>query len=175
MVKSEAIDTAKPSGVTSSQTALRGHRPLAYRALQYDSMRVREEKVLTQAAKFNSLLDHFINKIARTPRTRLKRTSFLKESKELAKENLELDDQIPEPLPQASTIPPWQELSLNIITTIPGIENKDTQPQHVRKCIASDYIESYYNAESWTEVYTDGSATEATKDGRAGVFIKLIY
>ena len=38
MVKSEAIDTAKPSGVTSSQTALRGHRPLAYRALQYDNM-----------------------------------------------------------------------------------------------------------------------------------------
>ena len=132
----------------------------------------RDVKVLTQAAKFNRLPDHPINNIARIPRTRLKRTSFLKESKELAKENLELDDQIPEPLPQASTIPPWQELSLNIITTIPGIENKDTQPQHVRKCIASDYIESYYNAESWTEVYTDGSATEATKDGGAGVFIK---
>ena len=44
MVKSEAIDTAKPSGVTSSQTALRGHRPLAYRALQYDNMTKREKR-----------------------------------------------------------------------------------------------------------------------------------
>ena len=45
MVKSEAIDTAKPSGVTSSQTALRGHRPLAYRALQYDNMTKLGEKM----------------------------------------------------------------------------------------------------------------------------------
>ena len=46
MVKSEAIDTAKPSGVTSSQTALRGHRPLAYRALQYDNMTIYNELIM---------------------------------------------------------------------------------------------------------------------------------
>ena len=35
-----------------------------------------------------------------------------------------------------------------------------------------DYLESTYSRESWTEVYTDGSAAEATKDGGAGVYIK---
>ena len=35
-----------------------------------------------------------------------------------------------------------------------------------------DYLESIYNPDSWTEVYTDGSSIEATKDGGAGVYIK---
>ena len=131
-------------------------------------------KVLTQAAKYNRLPEHPINNRTRIPKRHpeLKKSSFLKEAKKLGKEYPELLDQIPEPLQQVSLIPPWKERSLQIETTIPGIGNKDSQPTFVRKNITMDYLESIYNPDSWTEVYTDGSSIEATKDGGAGVYIK---
>ena len=129
-------------------------------------------KVLTQDEKFKRLPNHPMSNITRGTKTRLLRTSFLKESKNLREEDPTLVDQTPEPMLQASTIPPWKEHSIKIITEIPGIESKNIQPEHVRKSVALDYLHNTYNQEIWSEVYTDGSATEATRDGGAGVYIK---
>ena len=113
-----------------------------------------------------------MSNITRRPKTRLLRTSFFKESKNLREEDPTLADQTPEPLLQASSLPPWKDHTIKIKTEIPGIESKNTQPEHVRKTVALDYLQNTYNQEIWTEVYTDGSATEATRDGGAGVYIK---
>ena len=71
-----------------------------------------------------------------------------------------------------SSIPPWKEQAIPIIiTSIPGIKHKDTQPESVRRNISLDYIETQYKPDSWTRAYTDGSAEEAMKNGGAGVYI----
>ena len=81
-------------------------------------------------------------------------------------------DQIPEPMHQASSIPPWKKKSIpTIITSIPGITDKESQPDLVRKNISMDHIETHYKPDSWTRAYTDGSAEEALKNGGAGVYI----
>ena len=129
-------------------------------------------KVLTQDEKFKRLQNHPMSNITRRPKTRLLRTSFFKESKNLREEDPTLADQTPEPLLQASSLPPWKDHTIKIRTEIPGIESKNIQPEHVRKTVALDYLQNTYNQEIWTEVYTDGSATEATRDGGAGVYIK---
>ena len=132
-------------------------------------------KVLTQAAKFKRLVDHPMHNIARAPqKTRLKRTSFVKEARRLEQNEPELKDQIPEPIQQTSSIPPWKEQALpTIITSIPGIESKETQPEIVRRNISLDYIETQYKPDSWTRAYTDGSAEGAMKNGGAGVYISF--
>ncbi|KAK7448162.1 hypothetical protein BaRGS_00040139, partial [Batillaria attramentaria] len=35
-----------------------------------------------------------------------------------------------------------------------------------------EYICNQYPQEDWTHVFTDGSATEATRDGGAGIFLR---
>ena len=42
-----------------------------------------------------------------------------------------------------------------------------------RKAVTVDYMREAYAMERWTHVYTDGSAEEATRNGRGGIFIKL--
>ena len=132
-----------------------------------------EMKVLTQAAKFKRLDDHPMHNISRAPqKTRLKRTSFVKEARRLEQNEPEFMDQIPEPIQQTSSIPPWKEQALpTIITSIAGIKNKESQPELVRRNISMDHIETQYKLDSWTRAYTDGSAEEALKNGGAGVYI----
>ena len=134
----------------------------------------RDMKVLTQASKFKRLVDHPMHNITRAPqKTRLKRTSFVKEARKLEQNEPDLKDQIPEPIQQTSSVPPWQEQALpTIITSIPGIQNKESQPEIVRRNISLDYIETRYKSDSWTRAYTDGSAEEAMKNGGAGVYIE---
>ena len=58
-----------------------------------------EIKVLTQAAKFKRMNDHPMHKMTKAPlKTRLKRTSFVKESRRLEKQEPGFMDQIPEPI-----------------------------------------------------------------------------
>ena len=59
-----------------------------------------------------------------------------------------------------------------IVTSIAGVEKRGTQSDTQRKALALEHICSHYPQEDWTHVFTDGSATEATKDGGAGIFIR---
>lgn len=103
-------------------------------------------KVLTLAAKFKRMNDHPMHKMTKAPlKTRLNRTSFVKELRRLEKQEPGFMDQIPEPMHQASSIPPWKEKSIpTIITSIPGITDKESQPDLVRKNISMDHIETHY-------------------------------
>ena len=57
-------------------------------------------------------------------------------------------------------------------TSIPGVEERATQPDSERKTLAMMLICQNYHRETWTHAYIDGSDTEATRDGGAGVFIR---
>jgi len=108
-------------------------------------------------------------------KNRLKRTSFVKHSKSLDRQQPDLMDHIPEPIQQIASIPLWNRQTFpQNSTTIPGIATKGMQPGHVRKDTTLDYIESHYAEEEWTHVYTDGSAAEATRDGGAGIYIRYL-
>jgi hypothetical protein len=55
---------------------------------------------------------------------------------------------------------------------IKGIENKDNQAAELRKVLGTTHIEEPYPSNSWTRVYTNGSATNAVENG-GGVLILL--
>ena len=70
--------------------------------------------------------------------------------------------------------PPWHQSRLpELKEQIPGIGDKELQPAAHRKAIATEYLEEIYPSSSWTRVYTDGSAENATQNGGAGVYIQL--
>ena len=76
-----------------------------------------------------------------------------------------------QPLP-TSFSPPVTH-SIPMCTEVPGVLRKDDQPPVVQKTLTLDMIDQHYNEKEWTQVYTDGSAEEAVKNGGAGIFIKL--
>ena len=132
----------------------------------------REEKVLSQAAKFRRLEDHPMNQRMRQPtKSRLKsRTSFIHHSRDLERD---VQSHIPKPIAQADVLPPWERSCLpKICTSIPGIRRKGHQSDLQRKHLALDYIHSYFPEHQWTHAYTDGSAVEAVREGGSGVYIK---
>ena len=61
--------------------------------------------------------------------------------------------------------------SLTIRNTIPGLTKE--QYYSVKKQEALSYIDELYPHDAWIHVYTDGSATNATRDGGAGSIIYL--
>ena len=134
----------------------------------------RDIKVLTQAAKYKRLQEHpMCQRMNQPTKGRLKRSSFIHHSRMLERENPELLHHMPKAIPPVSTVPPWNRAPFpTICTNIPGIGNKSSQLDPERKSLTLELISSKYPRAKWTHAFTDGSATEATRDGGAGVFIK---
>ena len=100
--------------------------------------------------------------------------SFITHCKELEKSLPELKVSLPKPIPTSrpqQTLNP--KLAPKIETDIPGILAKQHQMNESKKALALEHIHHKYPSKKWTHAYTDGSATEATKDGGAGILIKL--
>ena len=106
-------------------------------------------------------------------KSRLKRSSFLHESKRLVREH---QAGLPPALPLSPTdLPqPWNEdhKNLHISTTVPQVASGDTQDDTVRRTLTLAMIAERYPEESWIQVYTDGSATNAVANGGAGVLMR---
>lgn len=134
----------------------------------------REQKVLVQAAKFKRLEDHPMHRRMRQPtRIRLKRSCFVKTSRKFERQHNELQDHVPKPIPSVVSIPSWKRPKWPQINSgIPGIKKKGTQSDMERKLLALEYIHSTYPKDKWTHAYTDGSATDATKNGGGGIQIE---
>ena len=129
---------------------------------------------MVQTEKFKCLPVHPMNKrIQNLTKNRLKRSSFLHESKRLAREHQA-------GLPPATALnpydlpQPWNEdfTNLHISTTVHQINSGDYQDDIVKRTLTLAMIAEKYPEESWIHVYTDGSATRAVFDGGAGVFVK---
>ena len=67
---------------------------------------------------------------------------------------------------------PPETLHAEIRITIPGITSKENQSEAVLRTLALEEIDKHYPAVSWTHIYTDGSAENATRNGGCGAYIK---
>ena len=57
-------------------------------------------------------------------------------------------------------------------TTIPQLDQGKELDASIRRSLALVTIAENYPPETWTHVYTDGSATKAITDGGAGIIIQ---
>ena len=68
---------------------------------------------------------------------------------------------------------PWKSDALpNINMKIPGIEDKRLHASEERRGITDAFLNIHYPCDSWTWVYTDGSAEDAVRNGGAGVCVQ---
>ena len=161
---SRIITGAMKSMPINSFENITGLQPLADR---------RDTKILIQGAKFERLQDHPMNnRMSELNKSRLQRSSFLHKYKALAKNWPDLQQE-PEQIPRVLLPPPWKTNdSLRILTEIENIGPKSTQTQSERKEITTQYIQSNFPEDTWTRVFTDGSAMNATTRGGAGIYIQ---
>ena len=82
-------------------------------------------------------------------------------------------DQYPKEIPRCKTTPPWSAEKPPLIEcSIPGIGPKDSQSGIERKSLTLEHLNQHYPKETWTYVYTDGSAEEAVRNGGAGIYVQ---
>ena len=111
---------------------------------------------------------------AERTKNRLKRKSPNHIAREVAKEHKDITGCIPEQLVHhTKTLPQDLHPNVEICKEIAGIGRKGEQSAPVLRTNTLDLIDEKYNNAEWTHVYTDGSATEAVKDGGSGIFIKF--
>ena len=134
----------------------------------------RDLKLLSQAAKFKRLQDHPMRqRLSQPTKGRLKRESFVHQSRMLERRQEDILDHDPKEIPPCLAVPAWSGRTFPVIRcTIPGVGQKDSQSGPERKSHTQEYLETNYPKESWTHGYTDGSAENAVRNGGAGVYIK---
>ena len=68
----------------------------------------------------------------------------------------------------------WREApdKFKIKTSVPDLGSKETTSKEERKLLTLEMIEDCYQEEAWTHIFTDGSASDAVKNGGAGVYIQ---
>lgn len=134
----------------------------------------RQTKVLLQANKYQSLPDHPMNsRLEGFTKNRLKRCSFVHQAKKLSREYAaELNTQTI-PLGRADiTNPTANDLSaVKVALAIPGLDMGKQENETIRRSLTLAAIYADYPSDTWTHVYTDGSATRAVKDGGGGIHI----
>lgn len=135
----------------------------------------RQTKVLLQADKFKALPDHPMKaRLEGFTKNRLKRGSFVHEAKKLTREYASTLTTQTIPLGRTDiTNPIANDLSaIKVALAIPGLDVGKQENESIRRSLTLATIYSDYPLDSWTHVYTDGSATGAIKDGGAGILIK---
>ena len=134
----------------------------------------REGKILTYHAKIQrmpSLPAHNILQ-ART-KNRLKRSSFNHISRQLAKTHSDALPNTPEVYEPIQIIEEWNSPEHNIVFSkeVPGIDIKEDLPKTTLRSLTINMIETLYNRNKWTHIYTDGSTNPNTKTGGSGIVI----
>ena len=132
------------------------------------------EKLLIQAAKFKRLSGHPMEKRMYQPtRGRLKRENCVHQSRCLKQRHRAILEQNPKNISQCLEIPAWsKERHFLVKSGVRGIGPKDSQNDLMRKMVTLEHIQQCYLKETWTYIFTDGSAEDATCYGGAGVYVK---
>ena len=132
------------------------------------------EKLLTQAAKFKRLSGHSMEKRMYLPtRGRLKRENFVHQIRYLEQRHRDILEQNPQKISQCFEIPAWsKEKHFLVKSGVPGIGPKDSQNELMTKLIPLEHLQQCNPKETWTYIFTDGSAEDATRNGGAGVYLK---
>ena len=169
----DCLDATQNQGLRTILAATKSHSwkkhcecaPLDTRTTMKSSIQYEKSKRITT----HTLRDVF----AERTKNRLKRKSPNHIAREVAKEHNDITGCIPEQLEHhTQTLPHDLHPNVEICKEIPGIGRKGEQPAPVSRTITLDLIDEKCNNAEWTHVYTDGSAIEAVKYGRSGIFIK---
>ena len=159
------ITGAMRSTPITEMKRLTGVQPLGQR---------RDAKNMMQAEKFKCLTNHPMKtRLEGLTKNRLKRNSFVHESKKLSRQ---FHDRLPQ-----STLPffppdmsePWVTdiTDIKVHTTVPSLSDGDTQDDKVKQSLTLAMIAERYPQEAWIHVFTDGSATNAVTNGGAGILV----
>jgi len=134
----------------------------------------RDSKILTQAAKFKRLATHPMrDRLSQSTKGRLKRTSFIHQSRALERQNRDLLNHETREIPSHLANTAWSDSpSPHIQCSVPGVGPKDCQNNTQRRALTLAHVHETYPPDSWTQVYTDGSAEDAVRNGGAGIFIE---
>ena len=135
-----------------------------------------ECKALIQYTKARAMEEHLMH--ARTYGTntsRLKRSSFLKESRGIQRSLQECLPAVVDTLDPTPEAPSWEKKTTNmeINTSIPFFTSKEDHNDLSKKALTMSMLEERYPREAWIRIYTDGSATDAVRRGGAGVYIQF--
>ncbi|KAK3751629.1 hypothetical protein RRG08_012690 [Elysia crispata] len=106
--------------------------------------------------------------IASKPKKRLKRTNFTASALQIHK-RLDLPDLKPDaPLQTSIDWPSWSQQSHpEIAKDIDGISTKRSMSKSLLRCVTQDMLKEKYPSDHWIRAFTDGSASEAIRDGGA--------
>ena len=129
---------------------------------------------MMQAENFKCLTNHpMITRLEGLTKNRLKRNSFVHDSKKLSRH---FHDRLPK-----STLPffppdmpePWVMYitDIKVHTTVPSLSDGDTQDDTVKQSLTLAMIAERYPQEAWIYVFTDWSATKTVTNGGAGVLV----
>ncbi|GFS19603.1 reverse transcriptase [Elysia marginata] len=134
----------------------------------------RKKKIVCQYTKFQNLANHPMCKlITNNPRKRLKRTNFTASAQQIHK-SLELPD-LRQNTPLQSSIdwPPWnQQSQKEIVKDIDGVISKKSMIKRELISLSQNMLDKKYPSNYWIRAFTDGSASEAVRDGGGGVYIE---
>ena len=135
-----------------------------------------ECKALIQYTKAETSANHLMHtRTTQTSSGRLKRSSFIRDTRLLQRR---LQEQLPrevEVIQPDSGPPPWIDKlrDITIHTTVPHLTTKDEHSDVSKRALTLAMLEERYPQEAWIRAYTDGSATNAVWRGGAGVYIQF--
>ena len=129
---------------------------------------------MMQAEKSKCMPNHPMRtRLEGLTKNRLKRSSFVHESKKLTRQ---FHDRLPQ-----STLPffppdmsePWVTdiTDIKVHTTVPSLSDGDTQDDTVKQFLTLAMIAERYPQEAWIHVFTDGSAANAVTNGGSGILV----
>ena len=133
----------------------------------------RKEKSLKQGEKMKRLPSHPLHKkFQEQTKNRIKRLSpnhLYKNNQKELKDALPTEERDIEVLQDYEE---WKKKEIDIKISIPGIESKADHSETEIRNLTLDYLHTNYPSETYTYVYTDGSAEEAIRNGGGGVHVK---
>ena len=161
------ITGAMRSTPITKMERLTGVQPLGQR---------RDAKNMMQAEKFKCLTNHPMKtRLEGLTKNRLKRSSFVHESKKLSRQ---FHDRLPQSTlpffpPDMSEPLVTDTTDIKVHTTVRSLSDGDTQGDTVKQSLTLAMIAERYRQEVWIHVLTDGSATNAVTNGGAGMLVHL--
>ena len=134
----------------------------------------KQAKLLIHAEKMKRMPDHPLHQKLKDPHKKeIEKEKVEPPTKEQQKEHAEFltkDAHLCEKL-NPNSWPP-ETLQAEFGTTVPGITSKENQSEAVLRALALEEIDKHYPTASWTHIFTNGSAENATRNGGCGAYIK---
>ena len=131
-------------------------------------------KVLTKTEKIRRLPGHPLHKkLAAPTKNRLKRQSFNHLAMDLRRTHEDiLDPQINEGNHLWSRDWNQDDLRATIFLEVPGLLPAEQQIPTQQMALILEIFEEKYPQADWTHIYSDGSAEDAVRNGRSGMFVR---